>query len=140
MIRSRKVTFLTDKRPLFVHRPSTSCSHHVASLRSKKNFNWEGLTVIGGFIHSFIDHGKKPEEEEQQGNFRRPSRWVPDTGSCKWQYFLLTLCYFLPAVKRLRSHWTSSPFGKMLEETGMVLSGGEEANELCECRLQCLIS
>jgi len=44
------------------------------------------------------------------------------------------------AAKRLRSHWTSSPFGKMLEGAGLVLSGGEEANELCECSLQHMIS
>lgn len=97
------------------------------------------MIEAGSFIYR-LDHGKKPEEEEQQGNYRRPSRWALVTGSCKWQYFPLTHTVLILAAKRLRSHWTSSPFGKMLEGAGLVLSGGEEANELCECSLQHTIS
>lgn len=43
----------------------------------------------------------------------------------------------IPAAKRPRSRWSSSPFGQMLAGAGMAVSGGQEANELCECVVDC---
>lgn len=44
-------------------------------------------------------------------------------------YFYL-MPIFLSLAKRPKSQWSSTPFGRMVEAAGLVLSGGEEANEL----------